>query len=98
MARVTITLEARRDLQRIYLYLASQLEERADRITEDIASAAERLADFPESGRLIPESSSLRLREIFVHNYRLVYEFAGDEVLVKGMRHGAQRFNPLDFL
>ena len=97
MARVTITPEARRNLQRIHLYLASQSEERANRITDDIALAAERLADFPESGRLIPESGSLRLREIFVHNYRLVYELAGEDVFITGIRHSAQRFNPLDF-
>ena len=97
MARVTITPEAWRDLQSIYLYLAGQSMERAARVTDEIAAAAERLADFPESGRVIPESGSLRLREIFVHSYRLVYELAGDEVLVKGIRHGAQRFNPSDF-
>ena len=95
---MTITPEARRDLQRIYLYLAGQSVERAARVTDDIASAAERLADFPESGRLIPESGPLRLREIFVHNYRVIYELAGDEALVKGIRHGAQRFNPIDFV
>lgn len=66
-------------------------------MTGDLASAAERLADFPESGRLIPESGPLRLREIFVHNYRVIYELAREEVLIKGIRHGAQRFNPLDF-
>lgn len=98
MARVTITLEAWRDLQRIYLYWEGQSAERAARVTDDIASAAERLGDFPESGRLIPKSGPLRLREIFVHNYRVIYELAGDEVLVKGIRHGAQRFNPLDFV
>ena len=98
MARVTVTSEARRDLQRIYLYLAGQSVERASGVTDDIASAVERLADFPESGRLILESGSLRLREIFVHNYRVIYELSGDEVLVKGIRHGAQRFNPFDFV
>ena len=97
MARVTITQEAKRDLQRIHLYLTSQSVERADRITEDIVSVAERLADFPESGRLIPESVTLRQREIFVHNFRLVYELAGNEVLIIGIRHGSQRFNPHDF-
>ena len=98
MARVTITPEAWRDPQSIYLYLAGQSTERAARVTDEIAAAAERLGDFPESGRVIPESGPLRLREIFVHNYRVIYELAGDEVLVKGMRHGAQRFNPLDFV
>ena len=98
MARVTITPEAWRNLQSIYLYLAGQSMERAAGVTHEIAAAAERLADFPESGRVIPESGPLSLREIFVHNYRVIYELAGDEVLVKGVRHGAQRFNRLDFV
>ena len=98
MAQVTITPEAWRDLQTIYLYLAGQSTERADTVTDEIASAAERLGDFPESGRVIPESGPLRLREIFLHNYRVIYEIVGDEVLVKGIRHAAQRFSPLDFV
>ena len=50
MARVIISQAARNDLQRIYLYLASQSTQRADRVTDDIVSAAERLADFPNRG------------------------------------------------
>lgn len=62
MARVIISQAARDDLQRIYLFLASQSTQRADRVTYGIVSAAERLADFPESGRSIPESGPLSLR------------------------------------
>lgn len=98
MARVIITPEARNDLHGIYVYLAQESEARAVRVTDDIASAAERLADFPESGRLILESGSLNLRQIFARNYRLVYEFADDEVRIKRIQHGAQRFNLLDYL
>ena len=98
MAELVVSREAENDLQGIYLYLASQFPERANRITDDILTAVERLADFPESGRLVPERGPLDLREIFVRSYRVIYELVGEDVVIRRIRHGAQRFNLLDFV
>lgn len=98
MARVIITQEAHDDLLRIYLYISRQSEARAAQVTDEIASAAEILADFPELGRLVPERGPLDLREIFARNYRVIYELVGDEVRVRKIMHSAQRFNLRDFL
>ena len=98
MAEVIYSREARNDLQRIYTYLASQYQDRADRITDDIVTAAERLANFPESGRLVPERGPLELREILVHSYRVIYELIGENAVIMRIQHGAQRFNLPDFV
>ena len=49
-----------------------------------------RLADYPESGRVLPEFPELPFREIIVTPYRFFYRVKGDTVWVVACWHGAQ--------
>jgi addiction module RelE/StbE family toxin len=71
------------------------------KITEDSPSAAlkmiqairkkvERLSDFPESGRVVPEFGSPILREVIVPPYRVVYHLAGKELHIIRVWHSKQ--------
>jgi plasmid stabilization system protein ParE len=40
---------------------------------ERIVQGVERLASFPESGRVVPERNDPQLREVIVRPYRVVY-------------------------
>jgi len=48
------------------------------------------LADFPESGRHLPETRRTDLREIVFGNYRIVYRLRDMEIVILTVRHFRQ--------
>lgn len=52
-----------------------------------IFAAAEQLAEFPRSGRMVPEIRREDLREILQGGYRIVYRITGDTVSILTVRH-----------
>lgn len=52
--------------------------------------AAERLRDFPLSGRMVPEWRHRGRREIIVKRYRVLYRLEPDEVVVNGVEDTRQ--------
>ena len=48
------------------------------------------LADFPDSGRTIPEFPQMGFREMLVDSYRIFYRSKPDTVWVVGVWHDAQ--------
>jgi plasmid stabilization system protein ParE len=59
-----------------------------------IFDANERLAEFPESGRIVPEVGRSEVREVVVGEYRLMYQLLPEEVEVLTVIHGARLLNP----
>lgn len=49
-----------------------------------------RLADFPESGRIIPKFPELPYREIIISPYRFFYRVRDDIVWILAVWHGVQ--------
>jgi plasmid stabilization system protein ParE len=81
--------------------------QRADEMTSHIAldnpSAAlvwlktlfakvERLLQFPESGRMVPESGRAEIREILHGNCRIIYRFRKGKVVLLTLRHSRRLF------
>ncbi|MGD9860868.1 MAG: type II toxin-antitoxin system RelE/ParE family toxin [Marinobacterium sp.] len=58
-------------------YIAEDNPDAAVRWVEDLFSAVERLADFPESGRMVSEVGSPRIRELIFGTYRVIYSAKG---------------------
>jgi plasmid stabilization system protein ParE len=54
------------------------------------AESLSRLADFPDSGRSLPEFPELPFREIIVAPYRFFYRVKADTVWDVAVWHGAQ--------
>jgi toxin ParE1/3/4 len=52
----------------------------AEALVERLLTATERLAAFPESGRIVPEFPALGYREIIVSSYRVLYRLADNTV------------------
>jgi len=52
--------------------------------------ALSRLAEFPESGRSLPEFPDLPYREVIVTPYRFFYRVKGKTIWVVAVWHGAQ--------
>ena len=57
--------------------------------TLELFAAVERLIDFPESGRMVPELATRDVRELIFGAYRVFYR-VGAAVEVLSVRHGSQ--------
>lgn len=61
----------------------------------DVFGAVERLQNFPNSGRVVPEVKRPNIREIVFKGYRVIYRVERKRVSVLTVRHGRQRL-PLE--
>ncbi|MSV34325.1 MAG: type II toxin-antitoxin system RelE/ParE family toxin [Bryobacterales bacterium] len=50
------------------------------------------LQRFSARGRVVPELNESVIREIFVKQYRLIYEIRADQVVILAFLHGARLF------
>ncbi len=91
MSRIRWTEPADEDLTDIRAFIARDSRRNANRFIRRIRDAVKYLARFPESGSLVPEFEDVQLREIFVGNYRIIYNFDGREILIHMVIHGARR-------
>jgi toxin ParE1/3/4 len=81
--RIAFAVSAVADLEAIRAWYAEQyVPDVGDRLLRDIVAAVERLADFPESGRVVPEFGLTQLREIIHPPFRIVYRLGDDRVRV----------------
>jgi len=83
---------ARSDLRKIGEFIAKDNPQAALRWIEKLAQAVDRLATLPTSGRIVPEFQRKDLREVIVHNYRIVYRIKTDEVEIVTVFEGHRSF------
>lgn len=77
-------------LQAIKDYIARDSEFYAARFTEKIVGAAEKLADFPNLGRRVPEADRDDIREILFQTYRIIYRLRAERVQILAVAHGGR--------
>jgi addiction module RelE/StbE family toxin len=80
------------DLESIRAYIAQDSPAYADLVITRLAAAVERLRVFPESGRVVPEHNTPRIREIIVRPYRIVYRRHPDRIEIVTVFHAARLF------
>lgn len=83
--RLTWTEGATADIEDYAQFLAQHSPEAAARVVQAIHDAAERLCEFPLSGRIVPEWRHRGRREIIVKNYRVLYRLEPEEVVITGV-------------
>ncbi len=54
-------------------YIAQDNPAAAAQWVDELFATVERLADFPESGRIVPEVGARRIREVIFGTYRVIY-------------------------
>ncbi len=86
------TSTAKKDLKKIYSYIAEDSKYYARRVAQDIVEKTEGLNDFPEIGRIVPEINDKKIRELIVYSYRLIYEVKNDDVDILAIIHGKRDF------
>ena len=87
--RVRWTREAVNQLQGIYDYIARDSTEYALQTVDRLIKRSRQIADFPYSGRMVPEFEVPEIREIIVGSYRLVYTLDPETLYVVALFHGA---------
>ena len=67
------TKEALLQLQDIEEYISRDNPVAAIEFVDKLISVAEAIVDYPEKGRIVPELSIEKIREVLHKNYRIVY-------------------------
>jgi len=71
-------------------YIAQDNEEAAYEWLVGIFKDVERLKDFPEQGRVVPEIGRPDVREIFYMSHRIIYRIGSRRIRIITIRHGRQ--------
>lgn len=64
---------AKLDLKDIAAFIAEDSTSAAEQFVRSLFQSVERLADFPESGRIVPEFNDPAIREVIRKPCRIVY-------------------------
>jgi toxin ParE1/3/4 len=59
-----------------------------------LTSRSQQIAEFPLSGRVVPEFDVPQIREILEDPYRIIYYIKPDQIDVLAVIHAAQRIPP----
>ena len=85
------TDRAQDDLAAIHAFIEINSPHFAGVIVRRLLHAVDRLQDFPQSGRSVPEYSSPEVREVVLRPYRIVYRIVSEqEIHILTVHHGAR--------
>lgn len=76
-------------LDAIYAYIAQDSSEYAKRMVDRLTRRSQQIADFPFSGRRVPEYDIDQIREVIEGPYRIIYHIKPDQIDVLAVIHGA---------
>jgi toxin ParE1/3/4 len=76
------TEQALADVTGIRDFIARDAPGYAEVIVDRIFESVERLQDFPQSGRVVPELGDDQIREVILGTYRIVYRPSASEVTI----------------
>jgi toxin ParE1/3/4 len=92
--KVLWTASALAQLQAIHDYIAQTSPDYAVRIIDRLTRRSIQIANYPDSGRMVPEYGRKELREIIEGRYRIIYLVSVAEVQVLTVIHGARELRP----
>lgn len=97
MAQVRWTVQALDDLEAICLFIARDAPTVAAVFAQRAFDSTDRLAEFPRSGRAVPELNDLDFREIILGSYRLIYRIRSGDIEILTVHHAARLLDPDQF-
>jgi toxin ParE1/3/4 len=87
--KVHWTIAAEGHLEAIYGYIAQDSPEYAKRMVDRITRRSQQIAEFPFSGRRVPEYDIDQIREMIEGPYRIIYYIKPEQIDVLAVIHGA---------
>ena len=77
-------------LDTIYAYIEKDSPEYALRVVDRLTSRSQQIADFPLSGRKVPEYEMEQIREVIEGSYRIIYHIKSNQIDFLAVIHGSQ--------
>ena len=74
-------------------YIALDNPVAAERWVNKVFDQVEKLSEFPERGRMVPEVGDKTFREIISGNYRIIYRLKDREISILTLRHVKQKLS-----
>jgi plasmid stabilization system protein ParE len=76
-------------LDALYAYIAQDSPEYAKRMVDRLTRRSQQIAEFPFSGRRVPEYDIDQIREVIEGPYHIIYHIKPDQIDVLAVIHGA---------
>jgi plasmid stabilization system protein ParE len=89
-SKVIWSSSALSDIRKIYDYIAVDSPDRGALFIERLIEATDKLESFHSLGRIIPELSNDKHRELIYGSYRIMYEITEDKVNIASVVHAAR--------
>lgn len=89
--KVIWTPRAVRDLEALHKYISRDSVSRANEMVGRILARSEQLAEFPQSGRAVPEYNRAEVRELIEPPYRIIYRLKTEAVDVAAVIHRSRK-------
>jgi plasmid stabilization system protein ParE len=77
-------------LNAIHAYIAQDSPEYARRMVDRLTRRSQQIAEFPFSGRRVPEYDVDQIREVIEGSFRIIYHIKSDQIDVLAIIHGAR--------
>jgi len=81
------------DLRSIHDFIAHDSQHYAKKVTQDIREKTDAIADFPKTGKKVPELNDNSIRELSLYSYRIIFEIRDQEIFVLAVVHKRRDFN-----
>ena len=94
MGQIIWTRTALDDIDLIAEYVSRDSESAAATLIVNLFDSVERLATFPNSGRIVPEVNKDTMREVFYRSYRIMCQIDEDAIHIVRIVHGARNWQP----
>ncbi|MBI3582911.1 MAG: type II toxin-antitoxin system RelE/ParE family toxin [Nitrospinae bacterium] len=88
--KVHWTETAEEHLDAIYSYIAQNSPQYAILMVDRLTRRSQQIADFPLSGRKVPEYKMEQIREVIEGHYRIIYHIKPDQIDVLAVIHASQ--------
>jgi len=93
MVKIEWHPKALEDLRAIFDFINRDSPYYAKIILEKIHLNVIKLKNFPKLGRKVPEFNKNEFRELIVQNYRVVYHYQTNEILILAIFHSKQKIS-----
>ncbi len=87
--KVKWTATAQKHLDSIYAHIAQDSAAYALKLIDRITDKSRQIAEFPQSGRRVPEYEAEQTREVYVALFRIIYHIRPDGIDVLAVIHGS---------
>jgi len=90
MVRIEWNERALEDLNEIHDYIARDSKNYANLFVKKLYKSTQKLKNFPNIGRMVPEINNQSIREIQFQNYRIIYRNKIELVEILTRIHGSR--------